>query len=45
MAYLTLEQMLFADMFGTAPHGYYVNAVSKFDDESIENNKNNNQDE
>ena len=43
MAYLTLEQMLFADMFGVAPHGYYVNVVSKFDDESIENNKNKNQ--
>ena len=29
MAYLTLEQMLYADMFGLQPHGYYVNAVQK----------------
>ena len=29
MAYLTLDQMLFADLFGQTPHGYYVNAVNK----------------
>lgn len=29
MAYLTLDQMLFADIFGKAPHGYYVNAMYK----------------
>ena len=29
MAYLTLDQMLFADFFGEAPHGYYVNAMNK----------------
>ena len=29
MAYLTLEQMLYADMFSMKPHGYYVNAVPK----------------
>ncbi|GEM_PF-6016173 len=29
MAYLTLEQMLYADIFAMEPHGYYVNAVQK----------------
>ena len=29
MAYLTLDQMLFDDLFGVAPHGYYVTAVTK----------------
>ena len=29
MAYLTLEQMLYSDMFAMKPHGYYVNAVQK----------------
>ena len=29
MAYLTLEQMLYADMFSMKPHGYYINAVQK----------------
>ena len=29
MAYLTLDQMLFNDLFGSKPHGYYVTAMTK----------------
>ena len=29
MAYLTLDQMLFNDLFGAKPHGYYVTAMTK----------------
>jgi hypothetical protein len=29
MAYLTLEQMLFDDLFSSVPYGYYVNAIAK----------------
>ncbi len=27
MAYLTLDQMLLADIFGSSPDGYYINAI------------------
>ena len=29
MAYLTIEQMLFADISDLMPHGYYINTMKK----------------